>query len=151
MKQVLHKAGTSGRLMKWALELSEFDIRYKPKRAIKGQVLANFVMEFTLVELAKDTRATPDLPIWKLFVNEATNAQGSDSGLILTSSEGIDIEYALRFGVRPEKFQFLEKRQNRNFGYEIIISVKNPEFILWISDEETDFTFGIVSRNLVST
>ena len=28
--------------------------------------------------------------------------------------------------VRPEKFQFLEKWQNRNFGYEIIISVKNP-------------------------
>ena len=32
--------------------------------------------------------------------------------------------------VRPEKFQFLEKEQNRNFGYEIVISVKNPEFIL---------------------
>ena len=32
--------------------------------------------------------------------------------------------------VRPEKFQFLEKRQNRNFGYTIVISVKNPKFIL---------------------
>ena len=31
--------------------------------------------------------------------------------------------------VRPKKFQFLEKGQNRNFGYKIIISVKNPEFI----------------------
>ena len=28
--------------------------------------------------------------------------------------------------VRPEKFQFLEKGQNRNFGYEIIFLVKNP-------------------------
>ena len=27
--------------------------------------------------------------------------------------------------VRPEKFQFLEKWQNRNFGYKIVISVKN--------------------------
>ena len=26
-------------------------------------------------------------------------------------------------GVRPEKFQFLEKWQNRNFGYKIVISV----------------------------
>ena len=36
MKQVLHKPETSGRLMKWAIELSKFDIRYKPKTAIKG-------------------------------------------------------------------------------------------------------------------
>ena len=100
MKQVLHKPETSGRLMKWALELSEFDIRYKPKRAIKGQVLADFVMEFTLAELTEDMRATPDLPIWKLFVDEVANAQGSGVGLILTSPEGIDIEYALRFGFR---------------------------------------------------
>ena len=27
--------------------------------------------------------------------------------------------------VRPEKFQFMEKGQNRNFDYEIVISVKN--------------------------
>ena len=53
--------------------------------------------------------------------------------------------------VRPEKFQFLEKWQNRNFGYEIVISVKNPKFILYISDDETDCTVGIASRNLAST
>ena len=50
MKQVLHKPETSGRLMKWAIELSEFDIRYKLKTSIKGQVLADFVMEFTSAE-----------------------------------------------------------------------------------------------------
>ena len=54
MKQVLHKPKTSGRLMKWATELSEFDIRYRPKTAIKAQVLAYFVMEFTSAKLAKD-------------------------------------------------------------------------------------------------
>ena len=32
--------------------------------------------------------------------------------------------------VRPEKFQFLERGQNRNFDYKIVISVKNLEFIL---------------------
>ena len=32
--------------------------------------------------------------------------------------------------VRPDKFQFLKKWQNRNFGYKIVISVKNLEFIL---------------------
>ena len=62
MKEVLHKPETSGRLMKRDLELSEFDIRYKPKTAIKGQVLADFVMEFTPTELVEDTRATPNPP-----------------------------------------------------------------------------------------
>ena len=98
MKQVLHKPETFGRLMKWAIELSEFDIRYRPKIAIKGQVLADFVMEFTSAEPVKDAQTTTDLSTWKFSVNGASNSQGSGAGLILTSSEGIDIEYALRFG-----------------------------------------------------
>ena len=101
MKQVLHKPETSGRLMKWAIELSEFDIRYKPKTAIKGQVLADFVMEFTSAEPAENAQTPTDLPIWRLSIDGATNAQGSRAGLILTSPEGIDIEYALRFGFQP--------------------------------------------------
>ena len=36
MKQILHKPETLGRLRKWAIELSEFDIRYKPRTTIKG-------------------------------------------------------------------------------------------------------------------
>ena len=97
MKQVLHKLETSGRLMKWAIELSKFDIQYKPKTAIKGQVLADFVMEFTSAEPTKNAQTVTDLSIWKLFVDGAANAQGSGAGLILTSPEGIDIEYALKF------------------------------------------------------
>ena len=50
MKQILHKLETSGRLGKWARELSEFDIRYKPRTTIKGQVLVDFIMEFTSTE-----------------------------------------------------------------------------------------------------
>ena len=98
MKQILHKTETSGRLMKWAIELSEFDIRYKPKTTIKGQVLADFVMEFTSAAPDENNQTMTDLPIWKLSVDGALNAQGSGAGLILTSPEGIDIEYALRFG-----------------------------------------------------
>ena len=42
MKQILHKIKTSGRLIKWTIELSEFHIRYKPKIAVKGQVFFFF-------------------------------------------------------------------------------------------------------------
>ena len=47
MKQILHKPETSGRLIKWARELSEFDIRYKLRTAVKGQILVDFIMEFS--------------------------------------------------------------------------------------------------------
>ena len=97
MKQVLHKPKTSGRLTKWVIELSEFSIRYKPRTAIKGQILADFVMEFTTATPPKTTQLTPDLPVWKLSVNGAANSQGRGTGLILTSPEGVNEEYALRF------------------------------------------------------
>ena len=32
----------------WAAELSEFDIQYRPQTAIKGQVVADVITEFTL-------------------------------------------------------------------------------------------------------
>ena len=85
--------------MKWAIELSEFDIRYKLKTAIKGQVLADFVMEFTSAEPGENAQTQTDLPIWRLSVDGATNAQGSGAGLILTSPKGIDVEYELRFQI----------------------------------------------------
>ena len=116
MKQVLHKLETSGRLMKWAIELSEFNIRYKPKTTIKGQILADFVMEFTSTELAEATQTTPDLPIWRLSVDGTANAQGSGTGLILTSPEGIDIEYALRFGFQAS---------NNEAEYEVFLAGLN--------------------------
>ena len=34
----------------WAVELSEFNIRYRPRTTIKGQVVAEFIAQFTLME-----------------------------------------------------------------------------------------------------
>ena len=101
MKQILHKPETSRRLIKWAIELSEFDIRYKPRTAVKGKVLEDFIMEFTPsntpAQPIETTQLALDLPIWRLSVDGATNSQGSGAGLILTSLDGIDMEYTLRF------------------------------------------------------
>ena len=98
MKKILHRPETSGRLTKWVIELSEFNIRYKPRTAVKGQILVDFIMEFTAAKSTEATQLTPDLPIWRLSMDGAANAQGSDAGLVLTSPDGIDVEYALRFG-----------------------------------------------------
>ena len=142
MKQVLHKPETSGRLMKWAIELSEFDIRYKPKTTIKGQVLADFVIEFTLVEPIENTQALTDLPIWKLSVDGATNAQGSRAGLILTSLEGIDIEYALRFGFQVS---------NNKAKYEAVIAGLSLTHSLEIDQLEVCSDSQLVVRQIEDT
>ena len=78
MKQILHKPETSKRLIKWAIELSEFDIRYKPRTTIKGKVLAYFIVEFTPLNAPTQPTETaqlaPDLPIWRLSVDGAANS-----------------------------------------------------------------------------
>ena len=55
MKQILHKLETYGRLIKWVIKLSEFDIRYKPRTTVKGQILADFIMKFTPAEPTEAT------------------------------------------------------------------------------------------------
>ena len=37
----------AGWLALWAIELSEFDIQYRPRTTIKGQIVADFIAEFT--------------------------------------------------------------------------------------------------------
>ena len=142
MKQVLHKPETSRRLMKWAIELIEFDIRYKPKIAIKEQILADFIMEFTSAELSEDTQTTPDLPIWKLSVDEAANAQGSGVGLILTSPEGIDIEYALRFGFQAS---------NNEAEYEVVIARLNLAYSMEVDQLEVCNDSQLVVKQIEDT
>ena len=128
--------------MKWAIELSEFDIRYKTKTVIKGQVLADFVMEFTSAEPAENTQAPTDLPIWKLSVDGATNAQGSGAGLILTSLEGIDIKYALRFGFQAS---------NNEAEYEAVIAGLSLAHSLEIDQLEVCSDSQLVVRQIEDT
>ncbi|KAF8087108.1 hypothetical protein N665_0599s0004 [Sinapis alba] len=45
LRTILQSANQSGRLSKWAIELSEYDISYKSRPTIKAQVLANFIIE----------------------------------------------------------------------------------------------------------
>lgn len=42
LRNILHKLDLSGKLVRWAIELNEYGIKYQPRLAIKGQVLTNF-------------------------------------------------------------------------------------------------------------
>ena len=45
LRQVLSKLELSGRMLKWAIKLIAFNIKYRPHLAIKAQMLANFISE----------------------------------------------------------------------------------------------------------
>jgi len=47
LRRAMTNPKTAGRVALWAIELSEFDIQYCPLIAIKGQVVADFIVEFT--------------------------------------------------------------------------------------------------------
>ncbi|GJT41050.1 reverse transcriptase domain-containing protein [Tanacetum coccineum] len=72
IKQVLSKAKNLGRLEKWAIELGEHDISYRPPE-----------------EPVKETEEVVT-NTWKLFTNNSSNEGGS-------GAEGIEFTYALRF------------------------------------------------------
>ncbi|XP_077231532.1 uncharacterized protein LOC143864659 [Tasmannia lanceolata] len=59
LRQILHRPDTSGRLVKWAVELSEFDIKYLPRPAIKAQVFADFIAECTMPDSDPGSEAAP--------------------------------------------------------------------------------------------
>ena len=107
----------SGCLLKWAIELSQFDIEFLPQLAIKGQALADFIAEFTTPE-GKRPDETPTAPIiklptWKLYVDGSSNEGGYGACLILISSEEHRVHCALRFGF---------KASNNEAEYEALIT-----------------------------
>ncbi|GKB18225.1 reverse transcriptase domain-containing protein [Tanacetum coccineum] len=89
----------TGRLLKWRFELEEHNIHYRPRTSVKGQILADFI-----VEHPKDD--PPDTPMedkeevldsWILFTDGSSSIDGFGAGLIITNPEGVEFTYALRF------------------------------------------------------
>ncbi|CAL2257353.1 unnamed protein product [Prunus armeniaca] len=54
LRSILHSPNASQRLMNWAIKLSQYDLLYRPKAAIKAQALADFIAKFT--PLAKEEK-----------------------------------------------------------------------------------------------
>ncbi|KAL0283136.1 UNVERIFIED_CONTAM: hypothetical protein Sradi_7239400 [Sesamum radiatum] len=96
LKQTLGKPDTSGRLVKWAVELSEYDISYLPRTTIKAQALADFVSEMTEMTIKN---ASQDQK-WLLHVDGSSTAQGSGAGIVITAPQSEDLEFAIKFGFK---------------------------------------------------
>ena len=110
LKSILQTTDYIGRIARWSTILGAFNIKYMPRTAIKGQVLADLVAEFieppveTIVKecnmYGKSVRVISTLrpPCWKAYVDGAANQRGSGVGLVLISPEKTIIDKSLRLG-----------------------------------------------------
>jgi len=134
------KPEVSGRLAAWTMELSQFFIEYHPRTAIKGQALADFMVECSfseanveLPETETSDRAVAVLQhgqsAWTLYVDGSSTVNVSGAGIILTSPEGFKVQQAIRFGF---------KATNNEAGYEAVLagvrlakSLEVPKLIIY--------------------
>ncbi|XP_033516006.1 uncharacterized protein [Nicotiana tomentosiformis] len=101
LRNVLYKSELLGRLAKWAVEVSEFDIEYNPRTAIKSLVLADFVADCSLELMplsAKETVLVSGTAsvVWTLFTNRISNIKWSSLGVVLITPLGETLRQAIR-------------------------------------------------------
>ena len=103
------------------MKLSEFDIQYRPRPALKAQILADFIAECPTTDQMSEDRSSKEAATceynpgstWVLHIDGASNAQGSGAGFLLTNSEGVVTKYALRFNF---------KASNNQAEYEVLLA-----------------------------
>ncbi|GKB17651.1 reverse transcriptase domain-containing protein [Tanacetum coccineum] len=92
IKNILSNPEVAGRMQKWSIQLGEFGIHYRPRISVKGQVLADFIVERPEEE-DPDASAKEEEPLlaqWTLFTDGSSCVDGCGAGVILTKSEGIE-------------------------------------------------------------
>ena len=91
LKMAMNKLEAAGRLIQWVVELSEFDIRYQPRHAIKAQVLAYFIAEFT--PSYEDLNGVENRKKWVVHVDGSSTQHAGGIGVVLLSSEGDKLKH----------------------------------------------------------
>ncbi|KAL0400131.1 UNVERIFIED_CONTAM: hypothetical protein Sradi_2356400 [Sesamum radiatum] len=79
----------SGRMTKWAIELSEHGIEFEARPAIKAQALADFISELTGREDNKHQQE------WTMFVDGSSTSSKRGVDIVIKSPEANYIEYAI--------------------------------------------------------
>jgi ribonuclease HI len=106
LRAILHNSNAIGNIAKWAAELAEFQLDFQPRHAVKSQVLANFIVEWTPPPSAPggpdpDSDPTPaeprglvfTEPHWTLFFNGSARQQGGGAGVVLIDPSGDQVKY----------------------------------------------------------
>ena len=93
LNDIINNRNATARIAKWAIELLSFHITYKPRRAIKSQVWADFVAEWMEAELPKEYNTYSN---WIMHFDGSKMLAGLGAGVVLTSPIGDTIQYVLQ-------------------------------------------------------
>ena len=92
LRRVMSNPEAASRLALWVIELSEFDIQYRPRTAIKGQVIVDFIAEFTNGE----DKGADECPQWSTYTDGSFDRLDGGASIMLLSPEGDKIECMVR-------------------------------------------------------
>jgi hypothetical protein len=67
------------RIIKWSIELGEFDLKFCPRQAIKSQVITDFVSEWTEIQQPPPLEKPKH---WKMYFDDSLNLEGVGAGVI---------------------------------------------------------------------
>ncbi|KAK1604843.1 hypothetical protein QYE76_028516 [Lolium multiflorum] len=90
---IINNSDATGRVAKWGIELSAFDINYEARTAIKSQVLADFIADWTE---APEGTPVPEPEAWVMHFDGSKQHQGSGAGVTLKSPTGEELQYVLQ-------------------------------------------------------
>ena len=79
LKRAMSSPEAARRMVLWAIELSEFDIQYRLRTAIKGQVVADFIAEYTQLE----GKGAEGLGQWSIHKYGSSNRQAGGAGVVI--------------------------------------------------------------------
>jgi hypothetical protein len=109
LRAILHNSNATGNIAKWTVELAEFQLDFQPRHAVKSQVLADFIMEWTPPPSAPggpdpDSDPTPvdprglvfTKPHWTLFFDGSARQQVGGVRVVLIDPNGDQVKYMVK-------------------------------------------------------
>jgi hypothetical protein len=97
IRHMLQQPILSGRIIKRAYALIEYDLAYKPLKSIKGQVVADFIIKNSIDQNSDESYNLVSIHPWKLFFDGSAYREGQGVGVVLVSLRGAIFEQSVHF------------------------------------------------------
>jgi hypothetical protein len=86
----------SGRIGKWAYALIEYDLPYEPLKSMKGQVVADFIIEHRIDDTHKLDISYLTITPWTLYFDGSVCNEGQGIGIVLVLPSNVSFDFSSR-------------------------------------------------------